>query len=229
MTSDVFLTTLRVTDNQDELNATMDMINKEIAQLVRCLVHIQNNCDIIFKTSPVNSDVPQPMKELCSERRGASQILDKSVWSIHVFSSIPVYKGIRLKSKIQLLEHNQLQHSHPVIYIVTQQYSSATFVSVRCHSCKGKFRTYSKIFILLGYFFLNCVSLNLPKYINYILCCNTMNADRQCEMLPTSSDQKCTFDTKAACSSNHIVDYSVLPLERPPPESSVPWQPKNLQ
>jgi hypothetical protein len=40
MTSDVFLTTLRVTDNQDELNATMDMISKEIAQLVRYLVHI---------------------------------------------------------------------------------------------------------------------------------------------------------------------------------------------
>jgi hypothetical protein len=40
MTSDVFLTTLRVTDNQDELSATMDMISKEIAQLVRCLVHI---------------------------------------------------------------------------------------------------------------------------------------------------------------------------------------------
>lgn len=39
MTSDVFLTTLRVTDNQDELIATMDMISKEIAQLVRCLVH----------------------------------------------------------------------------------------------------------------------------------------------------------------------------------------------
>ncbi|GFG33269.1 hypothetical protein Cfor_05621, partial [Coptotermes formosanus] len=33
MTSDVFLTTLRVTDNQDELSATMDMISKEIAQL----------------------------------------------------------------------------------------------------------------------------------------------------------------------------------------------------
>ncbi|XP_069691932.1 sorting nexin-13-like [Periplaneta americana] len=33
MTSDVFLTALRVTDNQEELNATKDMISKEIAQL----------------------------------------------------------------------------------------------------------------------------------------------------------------------------------------------------
>jgi PXA domain. len=34
MTSDVFLTALRVTDNQEELNATRDMVSKEIAQLV---------------------------------------------------------------------------------------------------------------------------------------------------------------------------------------------------
>ncbi|KAJ9575635.1 hypothetical protein L9F63_007496, partial [Diploptera punctata] len=32
-TSDVFLTALRVTDNQEELNATRDMVSKEIAQL----------------------------------------------------------------------------------------------------------------------------------------------------------------------------------------------------
>ena len=101
MTSDVFLTTLRVTDNQDELIATMDMISKEIAQLVRCLVHISNNCDIIFKSSPVNSDIPQPKKELHSERWGASQIFHKSVLNIHVFNCIHVYKGVQLKSKIQ--------------------------------------------------------------------------------------------------------------------------------
>ncbi|PSN51606.1 hypothetical protein C0J52_09091 [Blattella germanica] len=35
LTSDVFLTALRVTDNQEELNATRDMVSKEIAQLVR--------------------------------------------------------------------------------------------------------------------------------------------------------------------------------------------------
>lgn len=35
MTSDVFLTALRVTDNQEELIATRDMISREIAQLVR--------------------------------------------------------------------------------------------------------------------------------------------------------------------------------------------------
>jgi hypothetical protein len=35
MTSDVFLTALRVTDNHEELSATRDMISKEIAQLVR--------------------------------------------------------------------------------------------------------------------------------------------------------------------------------------------------
>jgi hypothetical protein len=39
MTSDVFLTALRVTDNQEELVATGDMISREIAQLVRHLVY----------------------------------------------------------------------------------------------------------------------------------------------------------------------------------------------
>lgn len=39
MTSDVFLTTLRVTDSQEELSATRDMVSREIAQLVRRLIH----------------------------------------------------------------------------------------------------------------------------------------------------------------------------------------------
>lgn len=39
MTSDVFLTALRVTDSQEELNATRDMVSREIAQLVRHLIH----------------------------------------------------------------------------------------------------------------------------------------------------------------------------------------------
>ena len=61
MTSDVFLTTLRVTDNQDELSATMDVINKEIAQLVRCLVHYKSYCSTVhFRriTSIINQQIP---------------------------------------------------------------------------------------------------------------------------------------------------------------------------
>jgi hypothetical protein len=55
MTSDVFLTALRVTDNQEELIATRDMISREIAQLVRPLVYkteFENSWDI--KALPFN-------------------------------------------------------------------------------------------------------------------------------------------------------------------------------
>lgn len=51
MTSDVFLTALRVTDNQEELNATRDMISREIAQLVR---HQSTNQNLKTEPSPLN-------------------------------------------------------------------------------------------------------------------------------------------------------------------------------
>jgi hypothetical protein len=46
MTSDVFLTALRVTDNQEELIATGDMVGREIAQLVRHLVY-KSECKLM--------------------------------------------------------------------------------------------------------------------------------------------------------------------------------------
>lgn len=41
MTSEVFMTVLRVTDNLDELHATRELLSKEIAQVVS--LKIRNN------------------------------------------------------------------------------------------------------------------------------------------------------------------------------------------
>jgi hypothetical protein len=57
MTSDVFLTALRVTDNQEELNATRDMVSREIAQLVRHLIQsseFEKICSVIVMAPPLN-------------------------------------------------------------------------------------------------------------------------------------------------------------------------------
>lgn len=46
MTSEVFLTVLRVTDNLDELHATRELLLKEIAQVVSLQYH-QSEADLV--------------------------------------------------------------------------------------------------------------------------------------------------------------------------------------
>jgi len=50
-----------------------------------------------------------------------------------------VHKGVRLKSVLSVLESDRQQHDCPAVIVIVQQYSSATFVSLRYHYHKEKF------------------------------------------------------------------------------------------
>jgi hypothetical protein len=61
------------------------------------------------------------------------------------------------KPSSSTLEPDRPQHDRPAAYVIAQQYSSATFVSLCFHSRKGKIRDVSKMLLFLSFtFFLNC-------------------------------------------------------------------------
>jgi len=57
------------------------------------------------------------------------------------------------KQNCNTLELNRPQRDRPTTCVIAQQYSSATFVSLRFHSCKDKFDTRFKNVII---FFMFC-------------------------------------------------------------------------
>jgi hypothetical protein len=69
-----------------------------------------------------------------------------SAWCVHFLSVSSqgwflrrgIYNGVQLKSKPHPLESDQPQHDRPGACVVAQQYSSATFVSLRFQLPHGK-------------------------------------------------------------------------------------------
>jgi hypothetical protein len=55
------------------------------------------------------------------------------------------YKGVHLKSNAQLVG----TRTSAAVVVIAQQYSSATLVSLRIHSCKEKFDAPFKISLLI--------------------------------------------------------------------------------
>jgi hypothetical protein len=54
-------------------------------------------------------------------------------------SLLYIYKEVQLKSKLQQMEPDRPQRDRRAACVIAQQYSSATFVSMRFHSCKENF------------------------------------------------------------------------------------------
>jgi hypothetical protein len=50
-----------------------------------------------------------------------------------------VYKGSQIKSKLIAMEPHRSQHNCHAVYVIAQQYSSATFDLLLFHSRKEKF------------------------------------------------------------------------------------------
>jgi hypothetical protein len=75
-------------------------------------------------------------------------------------------QGSPVEIQIPALEPDRL-HDHPDACVIAQQYSSATFVSLRFHSRKEKFGAlYENVTISIFKLFLNFVS---PKMCNFKL------------------------------------------------------------
>jgi len=90
------------------------------------------------------TDTPQFMWYLHSGKSGISQILYKSELSIHMVKYICMYKTVKLKSNSTALEPGRLQHDHPAACVITQKYSSTTFISFCNHFLLGKFNVHFK-------------------------------------------------------------------------------------
>jgi hypothetical protein len=76
-------------------------------------------------------------------------------------SYIDVYKAVQLKSRLQ---HTGTRSA--AVCVIAQQYSSATFVSLRFRFRKEKFGARFKDFIIAISYFFNKNSVNLkPRYL----------------------------------------------------------------
>jgi hypothetical protein len=71
-----------------------------------------------------------------------------------------MYKASSLNANSNTLESDRSRHDCPIACVIAQQYSSATFVSLRIHSRKEKFGARFKIVTIL-FLFLNIVGLKL--------------------------------------------------------------------
>jgi hypothetical protein len=59
------------------------------------------------------------------------------------------------------METDRPQHERPTAYVIAQQYSSATLISLRFHSCKEKFLRFPKKKKILSIFLVSKNSIIL--------------------------------------------------------------------
>jgi hypothetical protein len=80
----------------------------------------------------------------------------KCIWStLHVYA--------RVQFIFNTLELNKPQHDSPAACFIAQQYSFATFISLRSHSVKEKIAVLFKNFISFFLCFKNCARLKFPS------------------------------------------------------------------
>jgi hypothetical protein len=74
---------------------------------------------------------------------------------------IAIQERVRLKPNTNTLESHRPQNHHLAACVFAQQYSSATFISLRFHSRKEKFSAHFKHIIISIFYFFEIVSLKL--------------------------------------------------------------------
>jgi len=132
------------------------------------LLHHVNKDEIsdIVTLLSVITDSPQFTQQLCSRWSGKSQILCK-LQLVCTGSSIYLYVSKSCwNPSSNTLEPHQSQYDHSIACVVAQHYASAIFVSLCCHSHKGKLDVELKKFLFNFLFCLcacNCKSLKLCK------------------------------------------------------------------
>ena len=65
-----------------------------------------------------------------------SRIVRKSELCIHVVNCTCIYKGVRWKYKIQPTERDWKQHDRHAVYVIAQQFSLTTCLSLRCRTAR---------------------------------------------------------------------------------------------